>query len=144
MHTPDFNFPALFARLGPRLPQRPWSDALTLALEVARRSGKLAGDLDFLSGRTVAIHVSDLGATACVGYRDGRFHSTRESADAPADVRFSARACDYLRVLRREEDPDTLFFQRKLRIEGDTELGLTLKNLLDSIEIPDWLLSRPA
>lgn len=137
MNTPDFSFPALLARLGPRLPQRPWSDALMLALETARRGGKLEGDLGFLEGRTVAIHVSDLGATACVQFRDGRFRSARE----PADVRFSARACDYLRVLRREEDPDTLFFQRKLRIEGDTELGLTIKNLLDSIEVPAWLLA---
>jgi predicted lipid carrier protein YhbT len=27
-----------------------------------------------------------------------------------------------------------LFFQRRLVIEGDTELGLRLKNLLDSVE----------
>jgi predicted lipid carrier protein YhbT len=30
-----------------------------------------------------------------------------------------------------------LFFQRRLVIEGDTELGLALKNLLDSL---DWHL----
>lgn len=137
MHTPDFTFPALFARLGPRLPQRPWSDLLALTLEAARRSGKLGNDLSFMDGKTLAITVEDLGATACVQLRAGRFRA----AQTPADVRFQARACDYLRLLRREEDPDTLFFQRKLRIEGDTELGLTLKNLLDSIEPPSWLLA---
>ena len=31
--------------------------------------------------------------------------------------------------MMREEDPDTLFFNRKLQIEGDTELGLITKKL---------------
>lgn len=35
----------------------------------------------------------------------------------------------------RKEDPDTLFFQRRLQIEGDTELGLYVKNLMDAIEL---------
>jgi predicted lipid carrier protein YhbT len=38
-------------------------------------------------------------------------------------------------MLARQQDPDTLFFHRKLAIEGDTELGLVVKNLLDRI---DW------
>jgi hypothetical protein len=32
----------------------------------------------------------------------------------------------------RREDPDTLFFTRRLVLEGDTELGLALKNALDA------------
>ncbi|MEF1307042.1 SCP2 sterol-binding domain-containing protein, partial [Vibrio owensii] len=35
----------------------------------------------------------------------------------------------------RKEDPDTLFFQRRLSIEGDTELGLEVKNLMDSVDL---------
>ncbi|CDH07392.1 putative sterol carrier protein, SCP [Xenorhabdus bovienii str. oregonense] len=35
----------------------------------------------------------------------------------------------------RREDPDTLFFQHRLRIEGNTELGLHVKNLVDSIRL---------
>jgi O2-independent ubiquinone biosynthesis accessory factor UbiT len=34
----------------------------------------------------------------------------------------------------RFEDPDTLFFQRRLVIEGDTELGLGVKNFLDGLD----------
>ena len=37
----------------------------------------------------------------------------------------------------RAEDPDTLFFNRRLSIEGDTETALTIKNLLDALEF-DW------
>ena len=35
----------------------------------------------------------------------------------------------------RHADPDTLFFQRRLRVEGDTELGLAIKNTMDGM---DW------
>ena len=35
-----------------------------------------------------------------------------------------------------EDDPDTLFFNRDLSIEGDTELGLVVKNMLDAVEWP--------
>jgi predicted lipid carrier protein YhbT len=45
-------------------------------------------------------------------------------------------------LVSRQEDPDTLFFLRRLMIEGDTELGLAVKNLLDSRDpddLPHWL-----
>ena len=51
---------------------------------------------------------------------------------------FSADTAEYLKLLRREEDPDTLFFNRRLDIEGDTELGLIVKNMLDSLEPLSW------
>jgi len=38
-------------------------------------------------------------------------------------------------IAARKQDPDTLFFQRRLRIEGDTELGLYVKNLMDAIDL---------
>jgi predicted lipid carrier protein YhbT len=46
----------------------------------------------------------------------------------------------------RKEDPDTLFFSRRLLMEGDTELGLLVKNTLDAMELPplDWRLLMPA
>ena len=48
---------------------------------------------------------------------------------------FSADASDLLMIVARKQDPDTLFFQRRLVIEGDTELGLYVKNLMDAIEL---------
>ena len=60
------------------------------------------------------------------------------------DLRLAANGIDFMRMMMREEDPDTLFFNRKLQIEGDTELGLITKNLLDSVEWPfsEWFLKR--
>ena len=41
---------------------------------------------------------------------------------------------DFVALALRREDPDTLFFQRRLVVEGETETGLHLKNLLDGWE----------
>jgi O2-independent ubiquinone biosynthesis accessory factor UbiT len=48
------------------------------------------------------------------------------------DVTVRARLADYLALARRREDPDSLFFSRRLVIEGDTALGLIVKNALDA------------
>ncbi len=133
----DFRLPKLFAEFGPKLPQRPWSDAICASLELARLTRQIDADFSFLEGRTVRIIVDDLGARATLRFTRGHFRPAPASADA--DVSFRAALADFIKLIRRTEDPDTLFFQRKLRIEGDTELGLQLKNLLDSIEPPAWI-----
>ena len=58
--------------------------------------------------------------------------STKEMAE---DVSFSGNLNDLVLIAGRKEDPDTLFFQRRLSIEGDTELGLEVKNLMDSVDL---------
>jgi predicted lipid carrier protein YhbT len=63
---------------------------------------------------------------------DGRL---KVSQQAKEDVSFSGNANDLILIAARKEDPDTLFFQRRLRIEGDTELGLYVKNLMDAIDL---------
>jgi predicted lipid carrier protein YhbT len=51
-----------------------------------------------------------------------------------ADVTVRASLRDYLALALRREDPDTLFFSRRLVLEGDTELGLALKNSIDALD----------
>ncbi|HEY5719246.1 MAG TPA: SCP2 sterol-binding domain-containing protein [Gammaproteobacteria bacterium] len=90
------------------------------------------GELDFLFGRTVAIRVDDTGVEYRLFLGVGGFYAGQ--SERPADVSMSGDLYDFLLLATRREDPDTLFFQRRLRIEGDTALGLQLKNLLDSLE----------
>jgi predicted lipid carrier protein YhbT len=46
----------------------------------------------------------------------------------------------FLLLAARREDSDTLFFQRRLRMEGNTELGLEVKNFLDGLDVESlWL-----
>ena len=90
------------------------------------------GELDLLEGRWLSIHVRDIGLLWYTSVVDGRLVV---SPAAEADVSFSADASDLLMIAARKQDPDTLFFQRRLVIEGDTELGLYVKNLMDAIEL---------
>ncbi|WP_409310294.1 SCP2 domain-containing protein [Pectobacterium sp. B1J-3] len=90
------------------------------------------GDLAFLEGRWLKIEVRDVGLQWFMTLRDNRLIVSQQETP---DVSFSADANDLILIAARKEDPDTLFFQRRLRIEGDTELGLYVKNLMDAIEL---------
>ena len=90
------------------------------------------GELEFLDGRWLSIHVRDIGLKWYTSVENDKLIV---SQNADADVSFSADASDLLMIAARKQDPDTLFFQRRLVIEGDTELGLYVKNLMDAIEL---------
>lgn len=93
------------------------------------------GDLDFLAGRTIAIDVADLGVRWVLSLVDGRLHVDAGGGAAEATVR--AGVTDLLALASRRADADTLFFQRRLAMTGDTELGLTARNLLDRLPWAD-------
>ncbi|AKH90149.1 ubiquinone anaerobic biosynthesis accessory factor UbiT [Edwardsiella tarda] len=96
------------------------------------RQALAEGELAFLDGRWLQVEVRDLGLCWCVTAEQGGLRVSRQQ---PADVTFSADANDLILIAAGKEDPDTLFFQRRLRIEGDTELGLYVKNLMDAIDV---------
>ena len=43
-------------------------------------------------------------------------------------------------LANQQEDPDTLFFQRRLVIEGDAELGLVVNNTMCLTEFTGFTL----
>ncbi|EFT3794476.1 SCP2 domain-containing protein [Salmonella enterica] len=90
------------------------------------------GELEFLEGRWLSIHVRDIDLKWYITVENEKLIVSQQ---ADADVSFSADASDLLMIAARKQDPDTLFFQRRLVIEGDTELGLYVKNLMDAIEL---------
>ncbi len=90
------------------------------------------GDLNFLDGRRLGIDIADLALRWTISLVDGQL---QVAAHHQADVWFRGQANDLLLVAARRVDPDTLFFQRRLIIEGDTELGLEVKNMMDAIEL---------
>ncbi|MCX7891073.1 MAG: SCP2 sterol-binding domain-containing protein [Burkholderiales bacterium] len=147
---PRFTLPPLVARIGARLPQWPHAVALAAALEAARVGGVLpAAALAALEGRTFRVTALDAGGAADFRFANGRFRPLLRPAPAP-DLHLSANLSVFLELLARQEDPDTLFFHRRLAIEGDTELGLAVKNMLDAVDLsslsrlpmPAWLRRR--
>ena len=89
------------------------------------------GDMDFLIGHSIRFEIEDCGLQWTYTY-DGHSLQMLNQHQAEASIRCKMR--DVVLLANRRADPDTLFFQRKLVIEGDTELGLTMKNLMDTIE----------
>lgn len=101
-------------------------------LEWQFRQALEEGELDFLIGRWLSIEVPDLGLQWFTSLEENRLIVRKYGQ---ADVTFRANANALLLIAARKQDPDTLFFQRHLMIEGDTELGLYVKNLMDAIEL---------
>lgn len=135
-NLPDFRLPPLVAAIGSRLPQWPHAVALCGALNVAARMGVLPADsLAVLEGRNFLVAVEDTGTEARFRYGGGLFRPLLGRSMAP-DLVFRATLSAYGRLLLRQEDPDTLFFGRQLVVEGDTELGLVVKNMLDAVDWP--------
>jgi predicted lipid carrier protein YhbT len=98
----------------------------------------MSDELHFLQQKWVGICVDDIGLCFEVSVDT----QLRVRSFTQPDVTFSANVPELVLVAAGKEDPDTLFFQRKLRIEGDTELGLEVKNMLLSIELEN--LPKPA
>lgn len=97
-----------------------------------------AGELDFLKNRMISLEVSDLGWCWPVTLAAGRVLVCPRSVVPATRIRADTGALFQIAV--GETDPDTLFFQRRLVVEGDTELGLALKNFLQASESSSPLL----
>ena len=118
------------ARVIPYSAQKP---LLSVVLNQAFREPLQHGELDFLEGAKVRIKVTDLHVDWLISVGSDKFTAIdRELED---DVCISGESPDFILLATRQADPDTLFFQRRIRIEGDTELGLGVKNTMDSM---DW------
>lgn len=89
------------------------------------------GEFDVLEGRWLRIEVTDLGMAWSLT-RDAV--GLRVARNSPVDVLIRGNWREFLLLASRQEDPDTLFFRRRLVIEGDTDLGLAVKNLVDSLD----------
>lgn len=133
---PDFTLPAPLTRLGARLPQLPPTLALVTSLNLALGRMLPREPLAPLVGKRFAIRVTDAGLTLRFAYSARGFRPIFDG-DKP-DLTISAKSRDFISLLTREEDPDTLFFSRRLLMEGDTDLGLLVKNTLDGIELPNF------
>lgn len=98
------------------------------------------GDLDFLESRTAVIHLQDAGVQ--FRFTKGRKQLVVHSGEGPVDMTISGSLYDFIQLSMGREDPDTLFFQRRIRLEGNVELGLETKNLIYSLDLE--ALSIPA
>jgi predicted lipid carrier protein YhbT len=117
-------------RVIPYAAQKP---VLYIALNRAFKEPLQHGELEFLEGSKVRIKVTDMHLDWLIQVGADRFSPVDRELDE--DVCISGELLDFALLATRQADPDTLFFQRRIRVEGDTELGLGIKNTMDSM---DW------
>ncbi|MBL8418466.1 MAG: SCP2 sterol-binding domain-containing protein [Dechloromonas sp.] len=135
-NIPKFRLPGFVAGIGEKLPQWPHGLALVAGLNAALKMKLLPeSELTALDGKLFRVQVRDTGGTAHFTFSGGLFRPVFRPEREP-DLAFAANLSAYLQLLTRQEDPDTLFFNRELEITGDTELGLIVKNMLDAVEWP--------
>lgn len=98
------------------------------------------GDMDFLNQHFIELSIHDLQYRLTLTLVNQKLCIVKPTTRP--DVSIGGNLNEFIRLAARMEDPDTLFFQRRLTIEGDTEMGLEIKNLIDSIDmtsLPLWL-----
>lgn len=118
--------PFLFRQLVTETPlNRMFADAIT------------EGEFDDFEGCTLRLEIDGGQPGVTLGLWQGRLRFV----DGPGEATTRGNWSAFYQLANRKLDPDQLFFQRKLIIEGDTELGLGIKNLLDSL---GWNLALPA
>ncbi len=133
----SFTLPPTIGWLVSRLPGWPPSAALATVLNLALGRLVAVEDLQALSSHLLELHVTDAGLRLRVSFNGRNFAPAFGSRSA--DVRIAATAYDFLLLARRQADPDSLFFSRRLVMEGDTELGLLVKNTMDAIDFASLL-----
>jgi predicted lipid carrier protein YhbT len=132
--------PPFVRALAERLPQFPHSVLLALAANLFLRGLFAPEEARCAIGRIVRLEVRDAGIR-CTLRVAPRGYLPQPDGARP-DVTVAANLHDFALLALRRADPDALFFERRLAIEGDTELGLVVKNALDRIAppLPGWLL----
>jgi len=91
------------------------------------------GELDFLQGKVVQITIDDAGIEYRFTLNEDKLIPVDKS-QLP-DLLLNGTVYNYLLLASRREDTDTLFFSRRLHMQGDTELGLYVKNFLDGLDM---------
>ncbi len=98
----------------------------------------MAGQLGDLEGKRLCLSITDSRSELLFVIRGQRFERLPKGHSSAAwDVRIAGRLDDFWLLVTRSEDPDTLFFHRRLILEGETETGLYIKNMLDALDF-DW------
>lgn len=134
MQASPFLLPQPLGGLLSRLPAYPGSLLFVTGLNLGLAK-KLAPDVThMLLGKKLRLRVTDVQWAFDFEWLNGRFSASQNKG--VADLTISASAYDFMLLARRQEDPDALFFSRRLSMEGDTELGLLVKNTIDAIELP--------
>ncbi len=127
--------PKNLARVATLMPRRLNRLAVEQLLNQVFAEQIASGDFDFLQQRSLQVEIHDAELFVGLGFAHGRLRCLFfERVSQAADASLSIDAISAIELVRQEVDPDTLFFRRRLRIGGDTELTHQVKNTIDTLD----------
>ena len=136
------SLPAHFLKPITLMPSVVSRQLMNLSLNQAFKSALAEQELNFLVGNWLQLSITDVNFCSYItviespsGNIQIKTLSTLPDSKPKPDVEFSADANSLALLATKQVDPDTLFFQRKLLVTGNTELGLAIKNFLDDFDI---------
>jgi predicted lipid carrier protein YhbT len=135
-----FTIPEPIGKALSMLPAFPGSLMFVVALNIALQKRIPEDVRQSLSGKRLRISVTDAKIAFDFTWKNDAF--VADWGNGTPDLTIGASAHDFLLLAQRKEDPDTLFFSRRLSMEGDTELGLMVKNTLDAIDVSVFDMAR--
>ncbi len=115
------------------IPERIHTKMIVKSLNVFLAEALKEGELDFLQGQSVSVEIRDLKLKFALSLNHEKLRARTWAMDD--DLNLSGNLYDFMQLASRQEDSDTLFFHRRLKMEGNTELGLEVKNLLDGMDM---------
>jgi len=133
--------PALLAIPVASIPEKYSTKAIIKSLNIMLAQAIEEGDLDFLESKNVSVEIIDLKLKFALSLGDDELVTSYWQPKD--DLNLSGNLYDFLLLASRQEDSDTLFFHRRLKMEGDTELGLEVKNLLDGMDMEAVRFHKP-
>ena len=117
------------------LPNAIHTEMLSRLFNHAMKGQWITEQLDDIDGKRIAISINDTGTELLFLVKDQQFkRANPKHYSEPWHVKISGNLQEFWKLATRSEDPDTLFFNRTLALEGETETGLYIKNLLDSLD----------
>lgn len=136
MNNQPFILPKQVSNVLSFLPGYPQTLLFVQTINLALGNTLRSEVLQPLRGKLISIRVIDASVSFYFTLNHKGMVACRRTKDP--ELTISASAYDFLMLALRKEDPDTLFFSRRLCMEGDTELGLLVKNTLDALDLPPF------
>jgi len=133
--------PALLAIPVASIPEKYSAKVIVKSLNFMLSEAIDEGDLDFLADNNVSVEIIDLKLKFAISLNNEKI--TASFWQAKDDLNLSGNLYDFMLLASRKEDSDTLFFQRRLKMEGSTDLGLEVKNLLDGMDMDTVRFYKP-
>lgn len=132
MIPPWFSLPLRF------LPQPFTAVSLGVVLNLFfQRHVELRERMRELSGKVFRFRVEDLDQEFFMVVEESGEVLIHTYSDDEPHVEMAGESTAFIALLLQMEDPDSLFFSRRLKLSGETDTGLRFKNILDNVEI-DW------